>query len=120
MLDELYSDFGYYYDKTTSYTLKGLTGLAKIQGIMTHLREIDVKEIFPEIDSVIDFEAGIGDLPKENVLKYMVKTGGWMAVRPSGTEPKIKIYYSLKGNDEKEALAKFADFKARWEKELGL
>ena len=87
---------------------------------MTHLREIGVKELFPEIDSVMDFEAGIGDLPKENVLKYMVKTGGWMAVRPSGTEPKIKIYYSLKGNDEKEALAKFADFKTRWEKELGL
>ena len=50
----------------------------------------------------------------------MVKTGDWMAVRPGGTEPKIKIYYSLKGNDEKEARAKFADFKTRWEKELGL
>lgn len=120
VLDELYSDFGYYYDKTTSYTLKGIEGLAKIRGIMQHLRDIDVKEIFPEIDSVTDFEAGIGDLPKENVLKYKVKTGGWMAVRPSGTEPKIKIYYSLKGKDEKEAFDAFADFKARWESALGL
>ena len=120
VLDELYADFGYYYDKTTSYTLKGIEGLAKIRGIMKHLRDIDVKEIFPEIDSVTDFEAGIGDLPKENVLKYKVKTGGWMAVRPSGTEPKIKIYYSLKGKNEKEARGAFADFKARWENALGL
>ena len=120
VLDELYTDFGYYYDKTTSYTLKGIEGLAKIRGIMQHLRDIDVKEIVPEIDSVTDCEAGIGDLPKENVLKYKVKTGGWMAVRPSGTEPKIKIYYSLKGKNEKEAFDAFADFKARWESALGL
>lgn len=119
VLDELYTDFGYYYDKTTSYTLKGIEGLAKIRGIMKHLRDIDVKEIFPEIDSVTDFEAGIGDLPKENVLKYKVKTGGWMAVRPSGTEPKIKIYYSLKGKDEKKAfehlLTSRQDGRAHWD-----
>ncbi|HBK27121.1 MAG TPA: phosphoglucomutase [Dialister sp.] len=120
VLNDLYGTYGYYYDKTTSYTLKGLEGLAKIQGIMKHLRDIDVTTIIPDIFKVIDFATGVGDLPKENVLKYQLKTGGWMAVRPSGTEPKIKIYYSLKGKNEEEALKKFADYKTKWEKALEL
>ena len=120
VLNDLYDTFGYYYDKTTSYTLKGLEGLAKIKGIMAHLRDIDVTTIIPDISEVIDFETGVGDLPKENVLKYQLKTGGWMAVRPSGTEPKIKIYYSLKGKNEEEAVRKFETYKGKWEEALGL
>ena len=50
---------------------------------------------FDGIEEVIDFSTGIRDLPKENVLKYIWKDGSWMAVRPSGTEPKIKVYYSI-------------------------
>lgn len=120
VLADLYETYGFYYDKTTSYTLKGMEGLAKIQVIMKHLREVDAREIISDISDVTDFAKGVGDLPKENVLKYALKEGGWMAVRPSGTEPKIKIYYSLKGNTEKEAMEKFADYKAKWERALGL
>lgn len=87
---------------------------------MAHLRDIDVTTIIPDISEVIDFETGVGDLPKENVLKYQLKTGGWMAVRPSGTEPKIKIYYSLKGKNEEEAVRKFETYKGKWEEALGL
>ncbi len=120
VLADLYSTYGYYYDKTTSYTLKGLEGLAKIRGIMEKLRKVDVRNIISDISEVTDFQDGVGDLPKENVLKYTLKSGGWMAVRPSGTEPKIKIYYSLKGKDEKEALEKFISYKEKWEKALEL
>ena len=120
VLADLYSTFGFYYDKTTSYTLKGMEGLAKIRGIMKHLREVDAKEIISDISETTDFAKGVGDLPKENVLKYALKEGGWMAVRPSGTEPKIKIYYSLKGNTEEEAMKKFADYKGKWESALAL
>ena len=120
VLADLYDTYGFYYDKTTSYTLKGMEGLAKIRGIMKHLREVDAKEIISDISETTDFAKGVGDLPKENVLKYALKEGGWMAVRPSGTEPKIKIYYSLKGNTEEEAMKKFADYKGKWESALAL
>lgn len=120
VLEDLYQTYGYYYDKTTSYTLKGLEGLAKIRGIMEKLRKISVQEIIPDICETTDFETGVGDLPKENVLKYRLASGGWMAVRPSGTEPKIKIYYSLKGQGEEDAKKRFDTYKAAWEKALDL
>ena len=120
VLEDLYSTYGYYYDKTTSYTLKGLEGLTKIKHIMEELRQMDVTKIIPAISKVIDFEKGVGDLPKENVLKYELSSGGWMAIRPSGTEPKIKIYYSLKGKSEEEALEKFTSYKKKWEEALDL
>lgn len=120
VLEDLYSTYGYYYDKTTSYTLKGLEGLTKIKHIMEELRQMDVTNIIPAISKVIDFETGVGDLPKENVLKYELSSGGWMAIRPSGTEPKIKIYYSLKGKSEEEALEKFTSYKKKWEEALDL
>ena len=120
VLEDLYSTYGYYYDKTTSYTLKGLEGLTKIKHIMEELRQMDVTKIIPAISKVIDFETGVGDLPKENVLKYELSSGGWMAIRPSGTEPKIKTYYSLKGKSEEEALEKFTSYKKKWEEALDL
>ena len=51
--------------------------------------------LLPNIAEIIDYSQGVGDLPKENVLKYIFENGSWMAVRPSGTEPKIKVYYSI-------------------------
>ena len=120
VLADLYSTYGYYYDKTTSYTLKGLEGLTKIKHIMEELRQMDVTKIIPAISKVIDFETEVGDLPKENVLNYELSSGGWMAIRPSGTEPKIKIYYSLKGKSEEEALEKFTSYKKKWEEALDL
>lgn len=120
VLDELYKRYGYYYDKSVSYTLKGKTGQEKIRTIMDSLRKLDASKIIPNIEETIDFEKGIGDLPRENVMKYRMHSGGWMAIRPSGTEPKIKFYYSLKGNDEEEALKLFNTYKSAWEKEFSL
>ena len=57
-------------------------------------------ELMPGIAEIIDYSKGIDDLPRENVLKYIFDDGSWMAVRPSGTEPKIKVYYSIVAPDK--------------------
>lgn len=93
-LNEIYDEYGYYLDYLDSFVLKGKDGAEKIQCLMTYFREKG-KDLFEGIEDVIDFSIGIRDLPKENVLKYIFNDGSWMAVRPSGTEPKIKVYYSI-------------------------
>lgn len=93
-LNEIYDEYGYYLDFLDSFVLKGKDGAEKIQSLMAYFRERG-KSLFPGIKEVIDYKDGIRDLPRENVLKYVFSDGSWMAVRPSGTEPKIKIYYSI-------------------------
>jgi phosphoglucomutase len=68
---------------------------------MDYLRE-NGKELFDGIENVFDYSKGIDGLPKENVLKFVFENGTWFAARPSGTEPKLKIYYSVcEANREK-------------------
>ena len=74
----------------------------KIQELMSYFRKTGT-DLFEGLKEVIDFSTGIRDLPKENVLKYIWNDGSWMAVRPSGTEPKIKIYYSIVDPDKENA-----------------
>ncbi|MBQ9530705.1 MAG: phospho-sugar mutase [Eubacterium sp.] len=93
-LNEIYGEYGYYLDFLDSFVLKGKDGAEKIQSLMVHFRETG-KALFSDIKDIIDYKDGIDDLPKENVLKYIFIDGSWMAVRPSGTEPKIKVYYSI-------------------------
>ncbi|MDD6619738.1 MAG: phospho-sugar mutase [Eubacteriales bacterium] len=93
-LDEIYDEYGYFLDYLDSFVLKGKDGAEKIQSLMTYFREQGLN-LFDEIKEVIDFSTGIRDLPKENVLKFVFNDSSWMAVRPSGTEPKIKVYYSI-------------------------
>lgn len=93
-LNEIYDEYGYFLDYLDSFVLKGKDGAEKIQNLMTSFRNKGTA-LFDGIEEVIDFSTGIHDLPKENVLKYIWKDGSWMAVRPSGTEPKIKVYYSI-------------------------
>lgn len=93
-LNEIYDEYGYYLDFLDSFVLKGKDGAEKILSLMTYFREQGTK-LFDGVESITDFSTGIRDLPKENVLKYTWADGSWMAVRPSGTEPKIKIYYSI-------------------------
>lgn len=104
-LNEIYDEYGYYLDFLDSFVLKGKDGAEKIQSLMTSFREKG-KSLFDGIDEIIDFSQGIRDLPKENVLKYIWKDGSWMAVRPSGTEPKIKVYYSIVDTDKENAKAR--------------
>ena len=101
-LEEIYGEYGYCLDFLESFTLKGAEGKEKIRSIMKAFRE-DGKAIFPAALSVLDYSRGIDGLPKENVLKFFFENESWLAVRPSGTEPKIKFYYSVSAPDKKEA-----------------
>ena len=94
-LNEIYDKYGYYLDKLDSFTLKGKDGAERIAELMVIFREKGT-EMFDGVKEVVDYSVGINDLPKENVLKFLFVDGTWMAVRPSGTEPKIKVYYSVR------------------------
>lgn len=97
-LNVLYSEYGFYLDALDSFVLKGKDGASRIKNIMSYFRA-NKATVFPNITDVKDYSIGIGDLPKSNVLKFFLKGGSWIAVRPSGTEPKLKMYYSVRGID---------------------
>ena len=112
-LQELYKKYGYFKEKTISLTLKGIEGLAKIKEIITYFRENDIEEFNnTKVVDLKDYQKGIDDLPKSNVLKYFLEDGSWIAVRPSGTEPKLKFYVAVKGQDESECAGKIANIES--------
>lgn len=101
-LNDIYAEYGYYLDYLDSFVLKGKDGAEKIQDLMVLFRA-EGGRLFDGIKEIIDYQKGISDLPKENVLKFIFNDGSWMAVRPSGTEPKIKVYYSIVDSDRENA-----------------
>ena len=114
-MDEIYAEYGYYLDALDSFTLEGKDGVERIASMMESLRTdgspfADTKIIIDYSNSV-EAESGFGKLPTSNVLKYILDDGSWIAVRPSGTEPKIKIYYSVKDSDHVAAEKKLTDIR---------
>ena len=101
-LEEIYKEYGYYLDALDSFVLQGIDGVQKMNAVLDTLRARGASA-FPDVETVQDFSEGIGDLPKENVLKYLFRNGSWLAVRPSGTEPKLKVYYSVRGESHEAA-----------------
>lgn len=100
-LIELYNKYGFFKEETISLTLKGIEGLAKIKDIILFFRENDIKDINNiNVVDTKDYSKGIDGLPKADVLKYFLEDGSWVAIRPSGTEPKLKFYIAVKGEDE--------------------
>ncbi len=110
-LEDIYAEYGYYLDHLDSFVLKGKDGAEKIADLMVYFREKGMG-LFDGLEEVIDYSKGIADLPKENVLKFLWKDGTWMAVRPSGTEPKIKVYYSVQAETREKSKAKLAEYKS--------
>ena len=113
-IEEIYREYGYYRDALDSFTLTGKDGLERIQSMMAELREKGVP--FSNAISVVDYKTDVdmgvfGFLPHSNVLKYILSDGSWIAVRPSGTEPKIKIYYSVKSKDRVSAEEKLNEYR---------
>lgn len=102
VMNEIYAKYGYFLDKLDSYTLKGIDGIEKIGKIMSEMRAKGVS-LMDGIVKVYDYSLGIDGLPKSDVLKFIFTDGSWIAIRPSGTEPKIKVYYSVKGDDRDHA-----------------
>ncbi len=98
VLQELYGRHGYFREALQSRTMKGKDGLEQIQRIMTFWRYNAPPEINGiNIQQTQDYLNGFGGLPAENVLKYNLADGSWFCLRPSGTEPKIKIYFAVCG-----------------------
>ena len=114
----MYEKYGYYKDAVKSIGLSGIEGLAKIQSIMETLRNNTPKEVGGykvvsardyKLDTIKDMASGEvrpTGLPSSNVLYYDLNDGAWICVRPSGTEPKIKFYYGIKGSSMEDADAK--------------
>ena len=109
----IYEKNGYYKEDQVSIVLEGSEGAQKIKEMMTDMRNKDIEQIgnykvltFKDIDrdyvkSMETGEESKTGLPKSNVLYYALENDAWCAVRPSGTEPKIKLYFGVKGNCEK-------------------
>ena len=112
-LQALYQKYGYFKEETLSLTLAGIEGLEKIQEIISYFRNNDIETINDKkVVEVKDFAKGIDNLPKANVLKYFLEDESWVAVRPSGTEPKLKFYIAVKGKNETECDDKVCGIKA--------
>ncbi|MET3548097.1 phosphoglucomutase [Paenibacillus favisporus] len=107
VLQELYEQFGYFQEKLESRTLKGKDGLAQIQAKMSDWRSNPPQTVAGQaVTQVLDYSKGLDGLPKENVLKYMLEDGSWFCLRPSGTEPKIKVYFAVRGDSLDDANAR--------------
>ena len=120
-LQALYEKYGYFLEKTISVTVQGLEGPAKIKALLDGLRK-EVPSNFGGIkvalaqdfavNQQVDSQGVVSEigLPTSNVLKYILEDGSWIAVRPSGTEPKIKFYMGVKATSQEEAEEKLAKF----------
>ncbi len=109
VLEELYQSFGYYREALASRTLKGKDGLAQIGALMNDFRTNPPKDIAGiAVSEVLDYSQGLDGLPKENVLKFLLEDGSWFCLRPSGTEPKIKFYFAVRGTSNEDAKARLA------------
>ena len=100
-LQEVYKKYGYYREELQSITLKGIDGMEQIKSIMNTFRTSNIKEIAGiKVAELKDYSQGIDNLPKSDVLKFILEDNSWIAVRPSGTEPKIKFYYGCNGAEK--------------------
>lgn len=122
-IEEIYKEYGYYAEKTISVTLSGVDGAEQLKAIMAKFRNNAPKEWNATAITVVeDFKAQTATVadgtvtnlttPPSDVLKYTLADGSWIAVRPSGTEPKIKFYIAVVGETNEESQAKIANIEA--------
>lgn len=122
-IEEIYKEYGYYAEKTISVTLSGVDGAEQIKAIMAKFRNNAPKEWNATAITVVeDFKAQTATAadgtvtnlttPPSDVLKYTLADGSWIAVRPSGTEPKIKFYIAVVGETNEESQTKIANIEA--------
>ena len=130
-LDDLYAQYGYYFNKVDSYTFPGSDGMAKMAALMETLRtELPIAIASRPVTGHTDYEAGKryengeGEtptgLPSSNVMEFRLGKEGSLVARPSGTEPKLKFYYSLRAADRPTAEKAYGEIKASVEDWLGL
>jgi len=117
-LNELYREYGYFLDCQDSYTLQGKEGIEKISRVMDGLRA-DVG-FLPDVREVLDYSLGLDGLPTANVLKFILSDSSWIAARPSGTEPKIKFYFCIRGENREKAEEKLSLIRKAIREKTGL
>lgn len=104
VLKELFEKYGYYNEDEPNVVLEGIPGAERIKRMMAYVRENPLTEVAgAKVEKVIDYANGYEDIPASNVLRYYLDNGSWFAIRPSGTEPKIKFYFYTKQGSEEEA-----------------
>ena len=120
---DIYEKYGYYKEAQVSIVREGVQGAQEIKDMMTKMRETDIESIgkykvlvFKDVEKDVVKDMKTGEisktgLPKSNVLYYELEDNNWCCIRPSGTEPKIKLYMGIKGNTEKEAEEKLAELR---------
>ena len=122
-MNDIYEKYGYYKETQVSIVMEGAEGAQKIKDMMTNMRNTDIEKIgdykvltFKDVDKDIVKNMQTGEvtktgLPKSNVLYYELENNSWCCVRPSGTEPKIKLYMGVKGSSTEDASKKLEDLK---------
>ncbi|MCC0734295.1 phospho-sugar mutase [Clostridioides sp. ZZV14-6009] len=106
-LIDTYNKFGYYKEDLKSVTLKGIDGIKKIKEMMLYFRSVKIDNVADvKVDKILDYKDGVDDLPKSDVLKFLLEDGSWIAIRPSGTEPKIKFYFGANSDNQEDVESK--------------
>lgn len=102
-LIDTYNKFGYYKEDLKSVTLKGIDGIKKIKEMMLYFRSVKIDNVADvKVDKILDYKDSVDDLPKSDVLKFLLEDGSWIAIRPSGTEPKIKFYFGANSDNQED------------------
>ena len=105
VLQELYQKYGYYAEDEPNLILEGIEGSARIKRMMTYVRNHLPTEVAGiKVNKVVDYVDGYEDIPASNVLRFYLEDGSWFAIRPSGTEPKIKFYFYTCQDSREKAL----------------
>ena len=119
-LNAIYEKYGYYNDSVDSFTFKGLDGAEKIKSLVDDLRNNPPKDVMGisvvKVEDYTKEEMIKLGYPKSNVLRFVFEDTSWVAVRPSGTEPKCKFYFCISSENKETAIPKLAGFKAVFEK----
>ena len=103
-LEEVFKKYGYYLEKESSLVLAGAEGKRKIEAILQHFRQTPPGVFGPcRVKEVLDFQHGRGDIPPQDALIFRMEDGSWFAMRPSGTEPKLKFYVYTVSRDRDQA-----------------
>ena len=107
VLLEIYAKYGYFAEDEPNIILEGIPGAQRIQRMMKWIRNnLPTSVSGKKVDKIIDYVNGYEDIPAQNAIRFFLEDGSWFAIRPSGTEPKIKFYFYSKGNSYEDALEK--------------
>ena len=103
-MQDIYKTYGYHHNRTLSFTFEGSAGAQKMSDLMSAFRTTDLSAVGGfVVESIVDYKEGVGMLPPANVIEFVLEGGSKAIVRPSGTEPKIKVYVFAVGKSAEEA-----------------